>query len=115
MRILFVDDEREPVLVKPDEDELGLARTVAEAKRLLLAGPWDELWLDHDLGWPAPKDESTTRPLATWIIENWASLPGVGRIFVHSGNPIGAEWLVGTLDRYLPITVKRTRVAYAKS
>lgn len=50
--------------------------------------------LDHDLG-----GEDTTRPIVLWMIEHnyWPK-----RIYVHTSNPVGREWLEGMINRYRP-------------
>lgn len=63
------------------------ARSAAEGRRLLLAHPWREIWLDHDLG---PGED--IRPLVRMLEERaFAGDPlAVERIVVHSANPAGA-------------------------
>jgi hypothetical protein len=43
-RILAIDDER------PCKGANIVARTYEDGLKALELGPWDELWLDHDLG-----------------------------------------------------------------
>ena len=50
--------------------------------------------LDHDLG-----GDDTTRPVVLWMCEHrWRP----DHLYVHTGNPIGEQWLVGTIRRYAP-------------
>jgi hypothetical protein len=60
----------------------------------LSPGEVQEISLDHDLG-----GEDTTRRVVTWMIENgvWPQ-----RVCVHTANPVGRSWLVGTIRRYAP-------------
>lgn len=55
----------------------------------------DTLALDHDLG-----GEDTTRRVVTWLCENgWGSIEPVT---ILTQNPVGREWLEGTINRYGP-------------
>ncbi|MGF7125027.1 cyclic-phosphate processing receiver domain-containing protein [Rhodococcus sp. BE178] len=90
---LFVDDER------PAPKGWVLAQT-AMAARDVLVPSWiarrrlEALSLDHDLG-----GDETTRPIVLWMCENdwWPR-----EVYVHSGNPVGEEWLVAMVRRYAP-------------
>ncbi|MEV6979489.1 cyclic-phosphate processing receiver domain-containing protein [Kitasatospora sp. NPDC093806] len=77
-----------------------IARTSREGVQLLEAhrGSFiDELWLDHDLG-----GDDTIMPVVTLLEE--AAFNGqpfrIGAVFVHSANPIGAETIVRSLNRW---------------
>lgn len=56
--------------------------------------PFEAISLDHDLG-----GDDTTRRIVVWMIENdyWPE-----KVCVHTANPIGREWLEGTINRYGP-------------
>lgn len=56
------------------------------------------LSLDHDLG-----GDDTTRPVVLWMAENnvWPD-----KVYVHTANPVGREWLVGMINRYGPGVAK---------
>jgi hypothetical protein len=96
---LWVDDVREP----PD-DTWWWAKSsrTAIGSMNYMRTPFEELSLDHDLG-----DQDTTRPVVLWMCEHefWPSK----EIVVHSANPTGADWLVGTIDRYAPDEVELYR------
>lgn len=90
MRILFIDDIRTP------QFDAVIARSVKDAMPLL-DEEWDEIWLDHDLG-----ENQTIRPL---VIEmERRAFEGnpvkVGKVFVHSANPVGHRWIRTGLTRY---------------
>ena len=79
LRILLIDDLR----VFPEVT--ATARTYAEGILLLREGaPWDELWLDHDLG-----EEKSGYDVMCWIEEHPELLPGSIRLV--TANPVGRE------------------------
>lgn len=89
---LYIDDVRDV------PDGYDLARTSDEAIRMIErqmdAGvPYTYISFDHDLG-----GDDTTRRVVMWMIEH--EHPTIGWN-VHSANPVGMEWLAGTLSRYL--------------
>lgn len=54
----------------------------------------DEISLDHDLG-----GDDTTRPIVLWMCQNaWPT----SRVYCHSANPVGREWIEGMIARYAP-------------
>jgi hypothetical protein len=59
----------------------------------------DVMSFDHDLG-----GDDTTRSLVMWMCENDV-FPASA--LVHSSNSVGSEWLVGMLQRYGNIPVRR--------
>lgn len=85
---LWVDDER---CAPPG---WSWAHTSDIAITRLSPGDVEEISLDHDLG-----GDDTTRRIVTWMIENgvWPQ-----RVRVHTANPVGRSWLVGTVRRYAP-------------
>lgn len=86
---LWVDDER------PAPDGWALAKTSADALKVLGgADPIEAISLDHDLG-----GEDTTRPVVLWLAEHggWPA-----RVYVHTANPVGRQWLEGMVQRYGP-------------
>lgn len=93
---LWVDDMRPP----PDETWHWETNS-ADALRCLQDACVSEISLDHDLG-----GIDTTRPLVTWMaMENhWPKM-----IYVHTANPVGGEWLMGTCERYAPETTSIRR------
>ena len=84
------------IWVKTSEDAIGWLR----AQRYFQT-PLDQISFDHDLG-----GEDTTRKVLTWMIENeyWPKV-----ITVHSANPVGRDWLLGTAERYAPEGVEVRR------
>jgi hypothetical protein len=56
--------------------------------------PVEAMSLDHDLG-----EDDTTRGVVLWMCENefWPE-----KIFVHTQNPVGRDWLEGMIKRYKP-------------
>ncbi|MFY2788483.1 cyclic-phosphate processing receiver domain-containing protein [Rhodococcus sp. MALMAid1271] len=90
---LFIDDER------PAPEGWELALTSAEAIAMIdeqgyKLAALEAVSFDHDLG-----GDDTTRPVVLWMCENdyWPE-----SVYVHTGNPIGEEWLVGMVRRYAP-------------
>lgn len=88
---LWVDDMRQP----PNEDWRWVT-TSDDAINALKDNCCSAISLDHDLGGP-----DTTRAVVTWIVTegHWPK-----DIYVHTANPVGAEWLMGTCTRYCPPT-----------
>jgi len=89
---LWVDDER------PAPEGWLWAKNSHEAVGVLSyewpAGRVTDLSLDHDLG-----GEDTTRSVVTWMVMHgiWPE-----RIYVHTANPVGREWLEGMINKYGP-------------
>jgi len=55
----------------------------------------DTISFDHDLG-----GDDTTRRVVNWLCENgWGD---IHTVYVHTANPVGREWLEGTINRYGP-------------
>ncbi len=110
MKRLVVDDLR----VFGDFDAT-YARSLKMGMHLALNEPWDELYLDHDLG---PKEN--VRPLVTELERR--SLAGdpapIGRIFIITGNPVAADWMQRALIDYavrrLPF-VQTDMISYTES
>jgi hypothetical protein len=96
---LFVDDER------PAPAGWALVTSCPGAVALLeglrLTGArLDAISLDHDLS-TRMEDyaDHTARPIVLWMCERdwWPQ-----RVYVHTSNPAGQEWLTGTVRRYAP-------------
>ena len=90
---LFIDDERRA------PSGWNIARSLDMAYIFLVdaleKGERPEaVSFDHDLG-----GDDTTRPIVLWMCENefWPI-----EAYVHSGNLVGEEWLVGMIRRYAP-------------
>jgi len=100
---IWIDDERPA----PDDSWL-VAKTSREALYLLRSvyatmvglSDWahitylEEVSFDHDLG-----GEDTTRPVMLWMAEYgiWPK-----RVVVHTANPVGKIWLLGTARQWAP-------------
>lgn len=117
-RILFVDDTR-TFPPKPDDD-VNTCRTSKAAVDELEwsiaytteAGPFDEIWLDFDLGggvYERPellasrlRLYDTAMPVALWLAEQaFYGMPyKVDRIMIHTGNPVGREAMGLLLRRF---------------
>ena len=110
LRILFVDDTREPkdVHLKVDEDDILIARTASSAINVLAGTPFgfNEIWLDFDLGFVYGQhefaDDSTAMPIALWLCEEafYGRQYPVGTIYIHSMNPVGSQAMKLVLERY---------------
>ena len=108
--------------LRPCPEGWTLARTIAQAKWLLLHEPVDHMSLDHDMGacqacidrgvhvgdmrtpdttfmnWCRHNEDGTS--LVLWMIETntWPRWKPT----VHSANPVGAGRMRGMIDRYCP-------------
>lgn len=90
---LFIDDERFPC-----QDDWAIVRSSNEAiEWVTLHGMPEEISFDHDLG-----EDDTSRVFIHWMIEQMIDgllhFPSDFKYSVHSQNPIGAEWIMGTMD-----------------
>lgn len=89
MRRLCVDDLR--IL---DLEDVKYARSLELGLHLALTQPWDELYLDHDLG--AMQD---IKPLVLALEErafNEDPAP-IGKVFIITGNPVAQQWMFRAL------------------
>jgi hypothetical protein len=107
--VLVIDDlrlfDRQKMGLGPD-DRLTYARTSAQGLALLAAEPWDELWLDYDLG----EDDDANQILNYLEQRFYEERPvTLDVIFVHSANPVGAQRLVLALARYYPVIQRSAR------
>jgi len=92
---LWIDDIREaPTGWFVARDSHGAIEFLSDVKAGYVLGVFEEVSFDHDLG-----GEDTTRRVMTWMIENdiWPR-----RVFIHTANPVGRQWLLGTARRYAP-------------
>jgi hypothetical protein len=101
-QMLIVDDNR--WFVRPQHIIDGgattlYARTVAEAIQCLRDFEFFELSLDHDLG-----PEEDIKELVNWMLANneWLKSTSLHYIYVHSMNPVGAEWIINALKKDWP-------------
>jgi len=82
-------------------DFLDIAHNVGEAQRLLSAGSYDAIFLDHDLhpehyNSDSTDDERTGYAIARWLCTN-PDLQRASTILVHTRNADGAMRMVGEL------------------
>jgi len=95
---IWLDDLRTPpvgwVWVK---DSASAIETLAEFQKL--GTDYEVISFDHDLG-----GDDTSRRVMMWIIEN--EFFPTSEVFVHTANPVGRTWLVGTAERYMPDHVR---------
>src|SRR5437899_1940719 len=101
VRVLVVDDIRG--IDAPDGAEVVIARTAEDGIEALGYGPWDRVYLDHDLG-----DAGDVRPLVTLLERRafeGAPVP-IERVVVVSNNPPGAEWIAAGLRRHYDVRVR---------
>lgn len=100
---LWVDDERpmpEEYNAHAFTSQQAINMLEFEKERGL---PFDLISFDHDLGMLDGEDrDDTSRRVLTWMIEH-AYWPREVR--VHTANPTGREWLLGTAVRYAPFSV----------
>jgi hypothetical protein len=85
MRRLLIDDFRDENFF-PNVEFTAVCKTF-ESGLLYLEkhGPWDELWLDHDLG--DPSDKKSGYAICVWLERHPQYLPKV--IQVITANPVG--------------------------
>ena len=103
--VLVIDDRR--ILSFP----ATYARTSARGLVQLDGRPWDEVWLDHDLG-----AEDTIKPVVLHLER--LAVEGrpypVGRVVVCSDNPVGAAAIVAALSPWYPTSRVDSRPYLAK-
>lgn len=99
MRILLIDDIREfgkQIPAPFTHDEYAHATTFEEGLFLLeYEGPWDFLYLDHDLGEIDPS--KTGYDILNWLEVNQRFLPG--RIELVTANPVGRQKMQKLIKR----------------
>lgn len=87
MKTLVIDDLRffETASVHARNYEEGIYQ-------LKNCGPWDLLYLDHDLG-----EDKTGYDVMCWLEENTEYLPG--EIVCVSANPVGKDRITQVIDK----------------
>ena len=101
-------------------DVVDIAHNVPEAQRLLSAGSYDAIFLDHDLhpehyNADSTDDERTGYAIAAWLCAN-PELQRASTILVHTRNADGAMRMVGELRRagrtadYVPFPLLGERI-----
>jgi CheY-like chemotaxis protein len=72
--------------------------------QLIHHGPWDMVFLDHDLGGQqmVESGQGTGYEVAKWLSENKEFLPGC--VIIHSYNPAGAKNMLNIIpgSRWIP-------------
>lgn len=91
VRRLLIDDTRDEASTQIRKRLDVIARNYWEGiRQLQYNGPWDELYLDHDLAsYTDEGKEYTGYDIICWLEENPAYIPPV--IKCVSSNPIGAK------------------------
>lgn len=105
---------RDDILVIDDQRTFGFPAAYARTARAGIArlsrpgAAFDEVWLDHDLG-----EAGDIRTVVTYLERRAfeSRLVPIGRIFVQSDNPGGAEWIVAGLSRHYDVRRVPTRTA----
>lgn len=108
MRYLLIDDMREfgkQIPMPPEGSEWSHALTYDSALfELKIGGPWDVVYLDHDLGEPEPNNGYS---LLNWI-EEQAQDETTKQFFVPkkiilvTSNPVGRRKMQAILDKLYP-------------
>jgi hypothetical protein len=109
MKILFIDDEREPTsgLIKaaridPDAD-ITWVKTSADALDHLRKENWDEIWFDHDLGIAGGLEDTTmvvAQTLAELSFHGDIDAESFATCVIHTQNPVGRQNLMLVLRRW---------------
>ncbi len=102
LNILLIDDLRDFKQVD-SAHKVTVARTSRAALEILNTNEsYDEIWLDHDLGLLEDGTVDSVMPVVDFLSERaflYGNYP-VGKIYVHSANPVGARAMVRSLDNY---------------
>jgi len=103
MRVLLIDDLREldyvvgMYLGKDADDLIGVVeRTYSGGIEALKNGPWDVVFLDHDLASFEDGKEKTGYDVVCFLEENPEFLPK--RVIIVSSNPVGRRKMQDVLD-----------------
>lgn len=95
MKILFLDDERTPEMVRwisyPKDAEFTVVRSVKEFLKTVKEQPTFNVWsLDHDLGIDGLGDIAPTGYDAIQLALMSLGHKAPSEVWVHSKNPVGA-------------------------
>lgn len=106
MRALVVDDQR--IFAESPDYVWTHVTTSQDGLQALRNGPWDEIWLDHDLGMASYGSGYDLVSALVDSLDNRTMHPADilnpdGRIWVHSMNPSGADRMVQALTRYFQV------------
>lgn len=95
---IWIDDLRVPaegwLWAKSSQEAIDMLDELLAA-----GGVYDIISFDHDLG-----GDDTSRRVMNWIIEN--QFFPTTEVRIHTANPVGKGWLVGTAERYMPEHVR---------
>lgn len=119
MKILFLDDDLRRRKIASRELRVGNALCIVEdANQAILSltemGPFDEVYLDHDLGgeiFVGSELPDTGMEVVRWIVEH---KPEIGKVIVHSLNEVGADMMATFLRDAGYIVEKIGFIALAK-
>lgn len=96
MKILVIDDQRIfnfPNVIHCTTSQAGL-------EYLYNLQPWDEVWLDHDMGMDSYGSGSDLVDLIEESHETGEEpKPDVLRFYIHSFNPAGSEYMLRVLKK----------------
>lgn len=101
MKILIIDDLRNPLDWMCSNNSIIIARTSNEAMKILSQGAvFDQIYFDHDLG-----GDDTSRPIVLYLEEvaYFGNPYPVGEIIVHTSNSTGGDWIMRGLEPYYNI------------
>lgn len=113
-RILVIDDQR---IFTPQDGAEIYHETTSQAgwRTWLLDGPWNEVWLDHDLGMESKGSGTDLVNELEQYIQDYADsgtpvedvakdfLADGGKIYVHTMNPSGGDYMMRVLTRYFDV------------
>lgn len=95
---LIIDDDR--YFESLGDDGVTYARTVKEAAHFLKLGPYDEIWLDHDLGLGGD-----INPIIVMLEElAYAEQHPTEHIIIHTMNPTGRHRMHMALAPHYKVT-----------
>ena len=102
MKNLYVDDIR-TLPTKYNKDEWDIAKNYTQAIEMLTNNTYHTISLDHDIAsFDKTGKEFTGYDIVKWLVQRHFDGEYVPcNYMVHSANPIGAERMLGTINRYL--------------
>lgn len=123
--IFLLDDDKRRhrwFIKRFDGDQVAIAETVAEARKLLQEKAYDAIFLDHDLlpdHYDSDKhdDENTGYAIADWLSKN-KSLQSAATIIVHTRNSDGGMRMVEVLRQsernveYVPFPMLNIKIRH---
>ena len=106
MRVLVIDDQRIfnsfPNLPNPRVEDVIVHETTSQdgLRTLYEEQPWDEVWLDHDLGMDSVGSGSD---IVNAILDPRRFLVDVGKFYVHTMNPVGKIYMSRALGQFYDV------------